>query len=123
MFVDIVGLLLTVLIVSPRYWLIVLFIGFAELIFNILLSMTLELNITQVIAGGIFTSITGSSSNRFQILSPLFFLLIGWGLCENKRIPLLNLINPMAYFKKPWPSLLIKTAIFRLLIVFLINGK
>ena len=73
MFVDIVGLLLTVLIVSPRYWLIVLFIGFAELIFNILLSMTLELNITQVIAGGIFTSITGSSSNRFQILSPLFF--------------------------------------------------
>ncbi len=123
MLIDAVGILLTVLIVSPRYCFIVLLLCFAELTVTVLLSMILELNVTEVVAGGIFTTIAGSGSNNlFMILSPLFFLLFGLGLYGGK-VPWLDLINPIAAFKRPLPVLMIKTALFRMIIVFCMSSK
>lgn len=124
MFVDVVGILLTVIIVSPRYWLIVLLLCFAESAFTVFISMALESSVTEVIAGGIFTTVTGSySNNLFLIISPLFFLLLGLGLHRDKRIPWLDLINPIADFKRPLSVLMIKTALFRMLIISLLYSK
>ena len=123
MLIDAVGILLTVLIVNPRYCFIVLLLCFAELTVTVLLSMILELNVTEVVAGGIFTTIAGSGSNNlFMILSPLFFLLFGLGLYGGK-VPWLDLINPIAAFKRPLPVLMIKTALFRMIIVFCMSSK
>ncbi len=124
MFVDIIGILLTVVIVSPRYWFIVLLLCFVESTFTVLISMALESSITEVVAGGIFTKVTGSNSNNlFLIISPLFFLLLGLGLHQNRKIPWLDLINPIADFKRPLPVLMIKTALFRMMIISLLNSK
>lgn len=122
MFIDVVGILLTVIIVSPRYWFIVLPLCFAESALTILISMVLELNITEVIAGGIFTTVAGpNNKDFFLMLSPLFFLMLGLGLHKDKRIPWLDLINPVADFKRPWPALMIKTSLFRIMVIYLIN--
>ncbi|NLU09837.1 MAG: hypothetical protein GXW90_02645 [Tepidanaerobacter acetatoxydans] len=122
MFIDVVGILLTVIIVSPRYWFIVLPLCFAESALTILISMVLESNITEVIAGGIFTTVAGLNNKNFLlILSPLFFLMLGLGLHKDKKIPWLDLINPIANFKRPWPALMIKTSLFRIMVIYLLN--
>ncbi|WP_296971102.1 hypothetical protein [Tepidanaerobacter sp. EBM-38] len=122
MFIDVVGILLTVIIVSPRYWFIVLPLCFAESALTILISMVLESNITEVIAGGIFTTVAGPNNKNFLlILSPLFFLMLGLGLHKDKKIPWLDLINPIANFKRPWPALMIKTSLFRIMVIYLLN--
>lgn len=124
MFVDIVGILLTVIIVSPRYWWIVLLLCFAESALTVLISMALESSITEVIAGGIFTTVTGSySNNLFLILGPVSLFLFGLGLHRGRKIPWLDLINPIADFKRPLPVLMIKTALFRMLIIYLLSSK
>ena len=51
MFVDLIGVLLTVIIVSIRYWFVVLLLSFFESTFTLLISMVLESRITEVIAG------------------------------------------------------------------------
>ena len=122
MFIDVVGILLTVIIVSPRYWFIVLPLCFAESALTILISMVLESNITEVIAGGIFTTVAGPNNKNFLlILSPLFFLMLGLGLHKDKKIPWLDLINPIANFKRPWPALMIKTSLLRIMVIYLLN--
>ncbi|NLZ53039.1 MAG: hypothetical protein GX892_07825 [Thermoanaerobacteraceae bacterium] len=124
MFVDLIGIFLTVIIVSPRYWLIVLLLSFIESTFTVLISMALESSITEVIAGGIFTTITGSfNNNLITIFSPLFLLFIGLGLHRDEKIPWLDLINPIADFKRPAPALMIKTALCRILIISLLSNK
>jgi hypothetical protein len=124
MFVDIIGILLTVMIVSPRYWFIVLMLCFAESVFMVLFSAALESSITEVVAGGIFTTVTLTDSKLFHLmLSPVFFFLLGWGLHKERRIPWLDLINPIADFKRPLPVLMIKTALFRIMIILLLKNK
>ena len=124
MFVDLIGILLTVIIVSLRYWFIVLLISFIESTFTILISTALETSITEVIAGGIFTTVTGPSNNYFiMLLSPLFLLLFGLGLHRNEKIPWLDLINPVADFKRPVAVLMIKTALCRMLIISLLSNR
>lgn len=115
MFIDIVGILLTILIVSPRYWFIVLIISCVELFFSILFSLALKANITEVIAGGVFNFVASSGGmNVFlQLLGPIFLLLFGFGLNNSRKIPWIDLLNPLSDFKRPWPVMMIKTAIFR----------
>ena len=116
MFVDIVGILLTIIIISPRYWFFVLSICLFELIFTILISMALELSISKVIAGGIFTSINQSNSKYFfQMISPLFFLVLGFAIHTNKNVKWSDLINPFANLSSPLSILIIKTSIFRII--------
>ncbi|AEE91517.1 conserved membrane protein of unknown function [Tepidanaerobacter acetatoxydans Re1] len=122
MFIDVVGILLTVIIISPRYCFIVLLLCFMESVFTILISMVLESNITEVIAGGIFTTVAGpNNKDFFLILSPLFFFMLGLGLHKDKKIPWIDLINPIADFKSPLPALMIKTSLFRIMVIYLIN--
>jgi len=124
MFVDLIGIFLTVVIVSPRYWFIVLLLSFIESTFTVLISLALELSITEVIAGGIFSTVTGSNiNNLITILGPLFILLFGLGLHRDEKIPWLDFINPVADFKRPVPALMIKTALCRILIISLLNTK
>ncbi|HHV18946.1 MAG TPA: hypothetical protein GXZ27_08845 [Thermoanaerobacterales bacterium] len=124
MFVDVVGVLLTVIIVSPRYWYIVLILCFAESFLTVLISMALESSITEVVAGGIFTTVTMKNSNIFHLMiSPIFLLLLGWGLHRARRIPWLDLINPVAEFKSPLPVLMMKTALYRIMIIILLSNK
>ncbi|MDD4569845.1 MAG: hypothetical protein PHE70_06970 [Tepidanaerobacteraceae bacterium] len=124
MFVDVIGLLLTIIIVSPRYWITVLSICFVDLALTVLISITLESNIIGVTAGGIFTSFVGfNNKNLFQLFGPFLYLLFGIGLHKDKKIPWLDLINPFSDFCKPIPILMIKTAIFRILIISLLGLK
>ncbi|WP_213975489.1 hypothetical protein [Tepidanaerobacter acetatoxydans] len=122
MFIDVVGILLTVIMISPRYCFIVLLLCFMESVLTILISMVLESNITEVIAGGIFTTVAGpNNKDFFLILSPLFFLMLGLGLHKDKKIPWIDLINPIADFKSPLPALMIKTSLFRIMVIYLLN--
>jgi len=124
MFIDLIGIFLTVIIVSLRYWFVVLLLSFIESTFTVLISMALESTITEVVAGGIFTTVTASSNNNLiMLLSPLFLLLFGLSLHRNEKIPWLDLINPISDFKMPVPVLMIKTALCRMLIITLLNNK
>jgi len=99
-------------------------LSFVESTFTVLISMALESSVTEVIAGGIFTTITVSPDNGFVVLlGPLFLLLFGLGLHKNEKIPWIDLINPIADFKRPVPALMIKTALCRLLILSMLNGR
>lgn len=122
MYIDIVGILLTIIIVSPRYWFMVLFICASELILSVFLSIALQLNVTEVIAGGIFTSvILEGKKNYIQLISPAIFFITCIGLQDMRRIPWLDLINPLAGFRRPLPVLILKTAFFRILIYLFLN--
>ena len=124
MFVDLIGVLLTVIIVSIRYWFVVLLLSFFESTFTLLISMVLESRITEVIAGGIFTTITFFPENfLIMFLGPLFFLLLGLGLHKKDKIPWIDLINPISTYKRPLPVLMIKTALCRILIIFLLINR
>ncbi|WP_422443845.1 hypothetical protein [Thermoanaerobacterium sp. DL9XJH110] len=125
MLIDIIGILLTILIISPRYWNIVFLISCADLLFSVCISLVLQSRITEVIAGGIFSSITWPGGKSFlTILGPLFLLTIGLGLAGPKEIPWLDLINPLAGFRKPWPVIMIKLAVFRMLVfLYFLAGK
>ena len=57
MYIDTIGIILTIILVSLRYWLIVLSICASELILSFLLCLALKLNVVEVIAGGIFISL------------------------------------------------------------------
>jgi len=78
-----------------------------------------------VIAGGIFSSIAWSSGGKdlLQLVSPVFLFITGAGLLRHTKISWIDLINPVAGYKKPWPMLMIKTAIFRLIVFFFFIGK
>ncbi|HHY41408.1 MAG TPA: hypothetical protein GX514_00935 [Thermoanaerobacterales bacterium] len=124
MFVDLIGIFLTVIIVSPRYWFIVLLLSFIESAFTVLISMALQSSITEVVAGGIFTTVTGSfNNNLITIICPFLLLLFGIGLHRAEKIPWLDLLNPIADFKRPLPVLMIKTALCRILIISLLSSK
>lgn len=126
MFLDITGILLTILIVSPRYWFIVLVISVMELVFSICITTAFHYGVTEVIAGGIFSSIVWTPGDKefLQLLGPTFLLITGAGLLKHSNIFWLDLINPMAAYKRPWPVMMIKTAIFRLIIfLFFFAGK
>lgn len=121
MFLDIIGTLLTILIISPRYWFIVIVISITELAFSILITTALSFGVTEVIAGGIFSSITWNSTgkNFLYLVSPAFLFIIGAGLLKHNKISWIDMINPLAGFRKPWPVIMIKMAVFRL-IIFLV---
>ncbi len=116
MYIDIVGILLTIIIVSPRYWFMVLFICASELVLSVFLFIALQLNVTEVIAGGIFSSVVlEGKQNYVQLISPVIFFITCLCLQDMRRIPWLDLINPLAAFKKPWHILILKTSFFRIL--------
>ncbi|MGI6485738.1 MAG: hypothetical protein ACOX15_05355 [Tepidanaerobacteraceae bacterium] len=119
MYIDTIGIILTIILVSPRYWLIVLSICASELILSFLLCLALKLNVVEVIAGGIFTSFIFEEKNYIQLISPAIFLISSLTLQDMRMIPWLDLINPLAGFKKPWHILFLKTSIFRLIIYLL----
>lgn len=115
MFVDVIGIILTVLIVSPRYWFIVLFISSIELLFTIFFSMVLQGGVTEVIAGGIFSWMARSNgTDIIQLFCPFLFFMLGLGALKNTKIFWLDLLNPLACFKKPWPVMMIKISILRI---------
>ncbi|ADL08017.1 hypothetical protein [Thermosediminibacter oceani] len=122
MFLDIVGMLLTILIVSPVYmgrvFLICLFANFLD----ILTAMVFNTQVTEVIAGGIFSSINYYGGNILvPYLSPLVLILIGAGLQGRDGIILWDLINPSATYKRPWPFLFLKVGIARILILYFLG--
>ncbi len=124
MHIDVIGILLTGLIVNPRYCFVILLLCFIEMVSTVLLSTVLSSGLTRVVAGGIFSTVYGVDvNNLFMILSPLFFLLLGFGLYGNEKILWLDFINPIAILKKPLPTLLIKTALFRIVVICFINNK
>lgn len=125
MFLDIIGNLLTIIIISPRYWFIVLAVSASELIFSLLLTTAMSLKVTEVIAGGIFSSIKWNSTGAefLYLASPFFLFFIGIGLLNNYKISWLDVINPLSDFKRPWPVIMIKMAIFRLIIFILFLYK
>lgn len=120
MFLDITGIIFTVLIVSPRYWFLVLSISLIELIFSIFIIIVFHFGVTEVIAGGIFSSIVWTPGKKefLQLVGPLFLLITGLGSLNRNEILWFDLINPLASYKKPWPVMMIKTAIFRLIVFF-----
>jgi len=123
MFVDLIGIFLTVIIVSIRYWFVVLLLSFVESAFTVLISIALESSVTEVIAGGIFTTISVTPNNNIiMLLGPLFLLLFGLGLHKNEKIPWIDLINPISDFKRPVPVIMIKTALCRILIISILKN-
>ena len=116
MYIDIIGIILTVIVVSPKYW-------YMEVILSIFLSTALQSKVTEVIAGGIFTTINESRS-FIHLLGPLFLLFTGIGMMDDRKIPWIDLINPISMYRRPWPIIMIKTAIFRLAaFAYLFTGK
>lgn len=120
MYIDFVGIILTILIISPVHWINVLVISFLELLFSIFISIVFQNNVTEVIAGGIFTSMTLSNKSfELQIISPILFLLLGLGRIGIKNVPWFDLLNPLSYFKNnPWSIMLIKISIFKILVLY-----
>ncbi|HHY04027.1 MAG TPA: hypothetical protein GX534_02410 [Thermoanaerobacterales bacterium] len=120
MYIDFVGIILTVLIISPVHWINVLVISFLELLFSIFISIVFQNNVTEVIAGGIFTSMTLSNKSfELQIISPILLLLLGLGRIGIKNVPWFDLLNPLSYFKNnPWSIMLIKISIFKILVLY-----
>lgn len=124
MSVDIIGTLLSILLVSIRYWYIVLVVCSFELLLTILLSLVIDENITQVIAGGIFSTIEfPGGKSILPILSSLFVLGIALAHLDKKIIRWIDMFNPFADFKKPWPIIMLKTAIYKIIFFILILGS
>jgi hypothetical protein len=93
-------------------------ISAVELGLFVSISTALSLKVTEVIAGGIFSSITWNSSGKdiLYLIDPLFLFTIGFGLLKHDKVSWIDAVNPFACFKKPWPVIMIKISIFRLLI-------
>jgi len=124
MFIDIVGILLTVIVVNARYWYIVLIICLGELLLSVLASIAFTSNITEVIAGGIFTHMAVFEGKMFvPFLAPLFLLLLGVGLQDFKSMRWIDVINPITDYKRPWPILIMKTAAFRIAFIIMLYGN
>lgn len=122
MYIDVIGVILTVLIVSPKYWYVVMILSFADVMLTIFLSTTLQSRVTEVIAGGLFTTINDGSSFTY-ILGPSILLLAGIGMMKDRNIPWLDMINPLSSYRRPWPILMIKTSIFRFAIFAFLYGS
>ena len=90
---------------KPRYCFIVLLLCFAELTVTVLLSMILELNVTEVVAEVFLLLLRSGSNNLFMILAILFVIWIG--PTEEGAVAGYQSI---AAFKRPLPVLMIKTA-------------
>lgn len=125
MFIDIVGIFLTIIMVNIRYWFMVLLICLCELMLSFLLSISLQSNINQVIAGGIFNHVIGSEGKHLlsTLLGPLFFLCLGLGLLDFKKLRWIDLVNPISDFKEPWPIIMMKTAVFRIVVIAMLYDK
>jgi len=124
MFIDVIGTLLTIILVSPRYWWIVLTVSTIEIMLSLFLSIAVETSVTEIIAGGIFTTITFSEPrNIFQLFCPMFLFLVGLSFLDSKRLRWIDLINPISEFKKPWPVIIIKTAAFQILVIIFFIWK
>lgn len=114
MYLDLVGLVLTILIVSPRYWYLVVVISFFDIILSVFLSIALWTQVTEVIAGGIFTTINDGGSITY-LLGPILLLIAGIGMIINmEKIHWWDLINPFSSYRRPLPVMMIKTSLFRI---------
>lgn len=115
MFIDLIGLLLTVLIVSPQYWYIVIILSFLELVLSIFFSMVSDVSVIEVIAGGIFNTILQVPEKQLLLFSgPIFFLILGFCLQDFRKFHWSDMINPLVNYKQPWPTLMIKMSLFRI---------
>jgi len=118
MFIDVVGTLLTIILVSLRYWWMVLTVSALEIMLSLLLSIAVKTNITEIIAGGVFTTMKFSEQKLFfQLFCPIFLFMLGLSLIDFRRVRWIDIINPISKFKKPWPVILIKTAFLKILVI------
>lgn len=124
MFIDVIGTLFTILLVSPRYWWIVSIVSVLDVLFSIILTVVLSVNVTEIVAGGIFTTINMTEPKViYQLIPSIFFFLIGLSLIEPRRLRWIDTVNPLSEFKKPWPVIMIKTSIFKILILLFFIWK
>lgn len=121
MFLDFIGIFLTALIVSPRYFVHVTIICFFANFIDILVAIAFNSQVTGVISGGIFSSINYLDSNLvLPYFSPLILILIGLGLINGDSISAWRFINPFARYKRPWPFVFLKVGIARILVLYIL---
>lgn len=122
MFVDLIGLILTVLFINFNYWYILLLLTFAGVIFEFLLFTTLNMKIIKVSAGGIFSEIVlNNSVYNLNWVIPVIFIVLGLFFMDRKDIDVIKILDPSAKYNKPVPVLLIKYGLARILIILLMN--
>ncbi|HEY8362949.1 MAG TPA: hypothetical protein VIK77_08710 [Tissierellaceae bacterium] len=122
MFLDIIGILLTILIVSPKYIGRVFSICIIANLLDIFAAMVFNSQITEVISGGIFSSINYYGGNIVvPYFSPLVLILIGLGLKSKDTVTFWDFINPIATYKRPWPYLFCKVGVARILILYFLG--
>jgi hypothetical protein len=122
MFLDFIGIFLTTLIVSPKYFAQVILVCFFANIIDILAAMVFNSQVTEVISGGIFSSINYLGSNIvLPYFSPLILILIGLGLKNGDSISFWRFINPFAKYKRPWPLIFLKVGVARILVLYILG--
>ncbi|MFO7152750.1 MAG: hypothetical protein DIU66_005860 [Bacillota bacterium] len=125
MFLDFIGIFLTTLIVNPRYFLKVILVGFIANIIDILAAIVFDSQVTEVISGGIFSSVNYLGNNILvPYFCPLILISIGLGLKNGESIDFWRFINPLASYKRPWPIIFLKVGLARILVLYIFKmGK
>ncbi|MGB9813836.1 MAG: hypothetical protein ACPLRZ_08105 [Thermovenabulum sp.] len=122
MYMDIIGLILTVFFINLKYWYIVISLSIFEILFEFLLFFALDAQITQVTAGGIFSRISYYNANfLLKWAIPLFFIVLGFIFADRRDIDIIKIIDPTAKFKSPLPLILVKFGLARIIILLFLN--